>query len=49
VKEKWPEYSVLWVVTLSMESFKQAFVSVARALRIPQATGGEEDVKELVQ
>jgi anion-transporting ArsA/GET3 family ATPase len=49
VKEKWPEYSVLWVVTLSMESFEQAFVSVARALRIPQATGGEEDVKELVQ
>jgi hypothetical protein len=49
VKEKWPKYSVLWVVALSMESFEHAFVSVARALRIPQATGGEEDVKELVQ
>ncbi|RYN52006.1 hypothetical protein AA0117_g13375 [Alternaria alternata] len=54
VKERWPEYSILWVPALSMESFEQACASVAKALRIPQAGGGggggdDEDVKELVQ
>jgi hypothetical protein len=49
VKEPQPEYSIFWVSALSMESFEQACTSVARALRIPQGTGGEEDVKELVQ
>jgi tetratricopeptide (TPR) repeat protein len=49
VKEKWLGYSVLWVPALSMESFEQACVGVARALRIPYVAGGEEDVKELVQ
>ena len=36
VKERWPEYSILWVPALSMESFEQACASVAKALRIPQ-------------
>jgi tetratricopeptide (TPR) repeat protein len=49
VKEKWPEYSVFWVPALSMESFEQACAGIAKALRIPYAAGGEEDVKELVQ
>jgi hypothetical protein len=49
VKEKWPEYSIFWVPALSMESFEQACVGVARALRIPQAAGGDEDIKEIVQ
>jgi hypothetical protein len=49
VKEKWPDYSVLWVPALSMESFEQACASIVRALRIPQAAGAEEDVKEVVQ
>jgi tetratricopeptide (TPR) repeat protein len=49
VKERWPEYSVLWVPALSMESFEQACLGVARALRIPQAAGGDEDIKEVVQ
>jgi hypothetical protein len=49
VKERWPEYSVLWVLALSMESFEQACLGVAKALRIPQAAGAEEDVKEVVQ
>jgi hypothetical protein len=49
VKETQPEYSIFWVPALSMESFEQAYASVARALRIPYLAGGEEDVKELVQ
>jgi hypothetical protein len=49
VKERWPEYSVFWVAALSMESFEQACVGVAKALRIPQAAGGDEDLKEVVQ
>ena len=49
VKETRPEYSIFWVPALSMESFEQACAGIARALRIPQAAGGDEDVKELVQ
>jgi hypothetical protein len=50
VKERWPEFSILWVPALSMESFEQACASVAKALHISQAdSGNDEDVKELVQ
>jgi tetratricopeptide (TPR) repeat protein len=49
IKETLLEWSIFWMPALSMESFKQACVSIARALRIPYAAGGEEDVKELVQ
>jgi tetratricopeptide (TPR) repeat protein len=51
VKERWPEFSILWVPALSMESFEQACGSIAKALRISQAGGGDDDddVKELVQ
>jgi nucleoside phosphorylase len=49
VKEMQPEYSIFWVPALSMESFEQAYTGIARALRIPYAAGGEENVKELVQ
>jgi tetratricopeptide (TPR) repeat protein len=49
VKERWPEYSILWVPALSIESFEQACAGIAITLRIPYAAGGEEDVKELVQ
>ena len=49
VNERWPEYSILWLPALSMESFEQACASIAKALRIPQAGGGDEDQKELVQ
>ncbi|KAH8621002.1 hypothetical protein IG631_24344, partial [Alternaria alternata] len=50
VKERWPEFSILWVPALSMESFEQACGSIAKAVRISQAGGGDdEDVKELVQ
>jgi hypothetical protein len=49
VKETLLEWSIFWVPALSMESFEQACVSVARALCIPYAADGEEDVKELVQ
>jgi tetratricopeptide (TPR) repeat protein len=49
VKETWPEYSIFWVPALSMESFEQACVDIAKKLDIPQAAGGEEDAKELVR
>jgi tetratricopeptide (TPR) repeat protein len=49
VKETQPEYSIFWVSAISMESFEQACISVVRALRLPYAAGGEEDVKEAVQ
>jgi tetratricopeptide (TPR) repeat protein len=49
VKETWPEYSIFWVPALSMESFEQACVDIAKKLDIPQAAGGEEDTKELVR
>jgi hypothetical protein len=50
VKERWPEFSILLVPALNMESFEQACGSIAKALRISQAGGGDdEDVKELVQ
>jgi hypothetical protein len=49
VKERWPEYLVFWVAALSMESFEQACVDVAKALCIPQAAGVEEDAKEVMQ
>ncbi|OCK98381.1 purine and uridine phosphorylase [Cenococcum geophilum 1.58] len=49
VKETWPEFSIFWAPTLSMESFEQACADIARALHIPQAAGGEEDAKELVR
>jgi hypothetical protein len=49
VKERWPEYSIFWVPALSIESFEQACLGVARALRILQAAGSDKDIKEVVQ
>jgi tetratricopeptide (TPR) repeat protein len=49
VKERWSEYSIFWLPALSIESFEQACISIARALRIQQAADSNEDVKEVVQ
>jgi tetratricopeptide (TPR) repeat protein len=49
VKETQPEYSIFWMPALSMESFEQSCASVARALCLPYAADGKENVKELVQ
>jgi hypothetical protein len=49
VKETRSKYSILLVPALSMASFEQACAGFAGVLRIPQAAGGDEDVKEVVQ
>jgi tetratricopeptide (TPR) repeat protein len=49
VKDKWPEYSIFWVPVLSMESFEQACVSIAKILGMPQMADDKEDAKELVK
>ena len=41
--------SIFWVSALSAESFEQACIEIARNLRISQAIGDREDVKELVR
>jgi tetratricopeptide (TPR) repeat protein len=46
VRERWPEFSIFWVPALSMESFEQACVEIARLLSIPQAIDGNDDAKE---
>jgi hypothetical protein len=49
VKESWPDYSIFWMPALSMESMELACGEIARICKIPQATDGDEDVKELVR
>ncbi|KAF2496457.1 kinesin light chain, partial [Lophium mytilinum] len=49
VKEAWPDCSIFWMSALSMETFEQACVEVAKLLRIPRATDPNEDAKELVK
>jgi hypothetical protein len=48
VKERWLEFSIFWLPALSIESFEQACIDVAKALCILQAVGAEQDVKEAV-
>ncbi|KAI0616520.1 Pfs Nucleoside phosphorylase [Pyrenophora tritici-repentis] len=48
VKEAQPEWSILWVPALSIESFEQACTEIVHALHIPQAAD-EKDGKELVK
>ncbi|KAL6152542.1 hypothetical protein ACJQWK_04653 [Exserohilum turcicum] len=48
VKEAQPEWSILWMPALSMESFEQACTEIVHALHIPQAAD-EKDGKELVK
>ena len=49
VKENCPEFSIFWVQALSMETFEQGCMEMARALGIHQGQESKEDVKKLVQ
>ncbi|KAJ8106476.1 hypothetical protein OPT61_g9512 [Boeremia exigua] len=49
VKEAQPERSIFWMPAVSMESFEQACVEIAKALRISQAEMKDEDPKRLVK
>ncbi|KAH8685436.1 kinesin light chain [Tricladium varicosporioides] len=49
VKEDFPEFSIFWVQALSMETFEQGCIELARVLGIHQGREGEEDVKKLVR
>ena len=49
VKEDGPEFSVFWVQALSMETFEQGCMEIARALGIHQGQESKEDVKTLVR
>jgi hypothetical protein len=49
VKEDCPGFSVFWVQALSMETFEQGCMEMARALGIHQGQESKEDVKKLVQ
>jgi tetratricopeptide (TPR) repeat protein len=48
VKEAQPEWSIFWVLAVSMESFEQACTEIVQALHIPQSAD-KEDAKELVK
>ncbi|KAI9715644.1 MAG: hypothetical protein M1812_005796 [Candelaria pacifica] len=48
VKERWPEYSVFWVPTLSAESFEQAYEDIVTRCSIA-LNAKEEDPKESVR
>ncbi len=49
VKEDCPGFSVFWVQALSIETFEQGCMEIARALGIHQGQESKEDVKKLVQ
>ncbi|KAJ5672347.1 TPR repeat protein [Penicillium longicatenatum] len=49
VREKYPEFSIFWVQSLSVETFEQGCLEIARALRINQEQQSKEDVKILVR
>ena len=49
VKEDCPGFSVFWVQALSIETFEQGCMEIARALGIHQGQESKEDVKKLVK
>jgi tetratricopeptide (TPR) repeat protein len=49
VKETQPEWSIFWMSAISMASFEQACLGIAKELEILQNQGQEEDPKELVK
>ena len=49
VKEDCPEFSISWVQALSMVTFEQNCMEIARALGIHQGQESKKDVKELVR
>jgi tetratricopeptide (TPR) repeat protein len=49
VKETQPEWSIFWMSAISMASFEQACLEIAKELGLLQDQGQEEDPKELVK
>ena len=49
VKQDYSAYSIFWVPAMSMETFKQAYEDIARAVGIRQSKDNREDMKRLVQ
>jgi tetratricopeptide (TPR) repeat protein len=49
VKEDHPEFSIFWIQAMSMETFEQGCMEIARALGIHQTQESEKDVKMLVR
>jgi tetratricopeptide (TPR) repeat protein len=49
VKEDYPEFSIFWVQSLSMETFELGCMEISRALGIRQGQDGNDDVKILVR
>jgi tetratricopeptide (TPR) repeat protein len=49
VKENYSEFSIFWVQALSMETFEQGFMEIARALGIHLRQESNEDVKILIR
>ncbi|KAI9674386.1 MAG: hypothetical protein M1822_009064 [Bathelium mastoideum] len=49
VKQDYPTYSIFWVPALSMETSKQAYEDIARAVGIRQSQDNKEDIRKLVQ
>lgn len=49
IKKEYPEFSIFWVQSLSMETFERGCTEIARALGIRLGQENNEDVKVLVQ
>ncbi|KAI9691238.1 MAG: hypothetical protein M1822_008858 [Bathelium mastoideum] len=49
VKQNYPAYSIFWVPALSMETCKQAYEDIARAIGIRHLQDNKEDIRKLVQ
>ncbi|KAJ5923435.1 TPR repeat protein [Penicillium verhagenii] len=49
VKEDYPEFSIFWIQSLSMETFELGCMEIARALGIRQGQESNEDVKILMR
>ncbi|KAH0556321.1 hypothetical protein GP486_005753 [Trichoglossum hirsutum] len=49
VKEDYPEFSIFWVQALSMETFEQGCIEIARSIGIHHGQESKDDVKTLVR
>jgi tetratricopeptide (TPR) repeat protein len=49
VKAEYPNHSIFWVPAVSIETFEQGYLDIARLLHISNVSGDKEDVKQLVK
>ncbi|KAJ5987969.1 kinesin light chain [Penicillium waksmanii] len=49
VKENYPEFSILWLQAMNMETFRQGYMGIAQALGLHRQLEPTEDLKVLVQ